>query len=116
MKNYQTLALACLSLLIACQTKTKAQQVVKDDKYQGIELLINVDNFKGEECLQAVSPMVYQTIIVSEKDQFISDAAYVRHHSLNLMKIGRCDNVVLMTDEKAKQYIYCCGGHTSAER
>ncbi|MCM8536553.1 MAG: hypothetical protein NE334_11495 [Lentisphaeraceae bacterium] len=114
---YILFAICSASLLFTgCQTKTSKAPVVTNDKYDGLELLINVDNFKGEKCQQRVSPYVYSQLAERDLKSFIADTEYVRHHSLELMKIGRCDNIVMKYDELNKEYIYVCGGHTSAER
>ncbi|MCM8533538.1 MAG: hypothetical protein NE330_20395 [Lentisphaeraceae bacterium] len=103
-------------LFTGCQTKTPKAPVVTNDKYDGLELLINVDHFKGEKCQQKVSPFVYSKLAERDLKSFVADVEYVRHHSLALMKMGRCDNIVMKYDELNKEYIYVCGGHTSAER
>ena len=118
MKNFiSTLLILTVSALILTGCLTKDEEpVVRNDKFDGVELLIHVNHFKGEKCQQKVSPKVYEMIREEDRGDFISDPEYVRHHSLELMKMGRCDNTVILYSEKSKEYIYVCGGHTSAER
>lgn len=101
-------------LFTGCQSKPEPAPVVEAEKHDDVQLLIHVDYFKGKKCQQKVSPEVYEKISEKELHLFVVEPDYIRHHDIESVKSGKCDNVVMLTIDGEVTYI--CGGHTSSKR
>ena len=107
-------ALILISVLLFTGCQSKSAPITKTEEHDGVQLLINVDHFKGKKCQQKVSKEVYEQISEKKLHLFVIDPEYVRHHDQESVKTGKCNNVVMLTIDGEVTYI--CGGHTSNKR
>ena len=119
MKQYAllpTISLFSALLFSSCQSTKPAEPVLISDKHEGVELSINIKHFTGKKCQQKVSDHIYKQLSNEESQLFIIEPKYKKHHSLKLMKIGRCDNTVIKQKGTTNKYDYLCGGHSFTQR